>query len=172
MNGLLNANPISETFLIGSRFPTTASIAILLDNLRSQEYYQLAHSVYAKNSYDYDICVFSADLNKPIVAAPFGVFYNHMIEQYNGSVLCLTIRGAINAFECGSIFNKKIWYISDISEIRTLEPSIEKLVDFFDHVIFTSDIVKTVFESVYPNLNRDKMEVCDFSLQSLEKYWI
>lgn len=172
MHGLLNKDPVKNTFLIGSRFPTTDSIAILLDDVRSQEYYEIAKSVYNKKEYVYDIALFSSDLNKPAITAPFGIFYNHMLEQYSGNVLCLTIRGAINAFECGSLFNKKIWYMSDLSEIRMIEPSIGNLLNFFDHIIFPSDTVKTVFESIYPNHPKEKISVCDCDLNSLEKYWI
>lgn len=171
MSGLLNKDPINSTFLIGSRFPVGNSIAILLDNVRSQEYYEIAKSVYDKKEYIYDIALFSSDLNKPIITSPFGIFYNHMLEQYSGDVLCLTIRGAINAFECGSIFNNKIWYLSDLSEIRMIEPSINNLFEFFDHIVFSSDTVKTVFESIYPNCPKDKMSICDCNLNLLEKYW-
>jgi len=171
MNGLSNKEPTKETFLLGSRFPTEKSIAIILDNLRSQEYYEITKSVYDKKEYEYDISLFASDLNKPVITPPFGIFYNNMIEQYTGDVLCLTIRAAINAVECGSLFAKKIWFISDMTEIRMIEPSVENLISFFDYIVFASDTVRTVFDSIYPDLNKEKFSVSSLDIKDLEKYW-
>lgn len=172
MNGISNKDPIATTFLMGSRFSTSPSIAICVDDLRSQEYFEITNSVYNKIHYDYDICLFSSDLNRPIVMPPFSIFYNLMIEQYRGDVIALTLRSAIAIYECGSIFKKKIWYISDLTEIRQMQNNLPALVDYFDLIIFPNETITGVFKNLFPNIQLKQTAEDSMDIMDLEKHWL
>lgn len=169
MNGLSNVNPIKETFLLGSRFSKDKSIAILLDSVRSQEFYEITESLFKKESYDYDTFIFSSDNNAPVLVCPCAIYYYNYLEHYNGAVLSLTLRGAINAFECGAIFTHKIWHISDISEFQMAKNTIPRLFEFFDEICFINDTVKEVFFNIFPGLNRDKTRSCPIDIIMLDR---
>jgi len=168
MSGSSNLNPIKNTFLLGSRFSTDKSLAILLDSVRSQEYYEIADSIFRKETYDYDTFIFSADNNAPVLVAPCGLFYYNYLEQYNGSVLALTLRGAINAAESGSHFISKIWHISDISEFKMAEITIPKLFAFFDSIYFVNETVRTIFFTLFPSLDKGKTKLAPIDIMKLE----
>jgi len=159
MTGLSNANPIQDTFLLGSRFSIKPSLAILLDSTRSQEYYEISNALFNNNKYEYDTIIFSSENAAPVYAAPCAVFYYNYFEQYNGSILALTLRGAINAIEAGSKLKTKIWHISDLTDFQMAQVTIPKLFDFFDHIYFVNDSIKSIFLDMYPGLRSDKIGI-------------
>jgi hypothetical protein len=159
MNGLSNSNPVQETFLLGARFSTKPSLAILLDSTISQEYYEICEALFSSSKYEYDTLIFSSDNSAPIFQAPCAIFYYNYLEQYNGSVLALTLRGAINAAESGCSLKNKIWHISDITEFQMAETVIPRLFEFFDSIYFVNDSVKSIFFEVFPKIQSDKILV-------------
>lgn len=172
MNGISNANPIQDTFLIGSRFPQTKSIAVLLDSCRSQEYYELSQSIFSKEAHQYDIAIFSSDNNSPILMPPCGLYYYNYLENYSGNVLAVTVRGAVNAMDCGAIFDKKVWHISDISDFSQLGVTLDKLFDFFDNIVFVNNFVKKSFFSIHENTSDAKTSISEMDIISLETYFL
>lgn len=159
MTGLSNANPIQETFLLGARFSIKPSLAILLDSTRSQEYYEIAEMLFDTVRYEYDTVIFSSENSSQVYPAACAIFHYNYFEQYNGSVLAMTLRGAINAMESGTKLKSKIWHISDITEFQMAETTVPMLFDFFDAIYFVNDSVKSVFLEIFPNLNSDKISI-------------
>lgn len=164
MNGVLKNNePKSKTFLIGGRFPLRPSLAILVDSLKCQEYYEIATALYEERKYEKDVMIFSADNNNPVLIPPSAVYYYNFLEYYRGDVLAVTLRGAINAKNSGTIFGKKYWYISDISEM-TANPHFNDLFNFFDKIFFVNDGVRKVFSSIFNQVDLAKTEVCEIDI--------
>lgn len=153
----------SKTFLIGTRFPSRPSLAILIDSLKCQEYYEVATALYEERKYLKDIVIFSADNNNPVLIPPSAVYYYNFLEYYRGDVLAVTLRAAINAKNSGTIFNKKYWYISDISEM-TANPHFDELFNFFDKVFFVNDSVRKVFSSIFNHVDLSKTDVCELDI--------
>jgi len=164
MNGeLSNLNLESKTFLIGNRFPNRASLAILIDSVKCQEYYEIAMALYEERKYEKDIMIFSADNNNPVLIPPSAVYYYNYLEYYRGDVLALTLRGALNARNSGVNFGKKYWYISDISEVSSNKHFIE-LFNFFDKIFFVNEEVRKVFSSIVNQIDLGKTEIADLDI--------
>lgn len=172
MNGLFNDSPITDTFFLGSRFPRTKSIAIGIDSVRSQEFYEISHSLFNKEKYDYDIVIFSSDNNAPVLLPPCGLYYYNYLEHYNGNYLALTIRGALNGADCGSILPYKIWHISDVSEFKMAEETIPRLFEFFDKILFVNNVIRNLFFSIFTNLDKNKTDIAKLSIADIEKHFV
>lgn len=168
MIGELNKNPIKDTFLLGTRFPNRKSLAICLDSVRSQEYFEIVSSLYKKNSYQYDYVIFTADNNSPALLNPCGLYYFNSLEYYRGDVLALTIRSAINVMQSGSIFEKKVWHISDLTGFKEASGAIENLFSFFDEIVFVNEKIRNVFFSFFPAVNKSKTHVFPMDIMSLD----
>lgn len=168
MIGVSNKNPIKETFLLGTRFPDRKSLAVCLDSVRSQEYFEMVSSMYRKNLYDCDYAIFTADNNAPALLNPCGLYYFNSLEYYRGDVLALTIRSAINVMQCGSNFDKKIWHVSDLTGFKEAANAIPKLFDFFDEVVFVNDNLRKIFFSFFPAVNKSKTHIMPIDIISLD----
>jgi|694.fasta_scaffold18368_13 hypothetical protein len=169
MSGKYNQDPIKETFLLGTRFPNRKSIAICMDSVRSQEYYEIVSALYKKNTYDYDYMIFTSDNNSPALVNPCALYYYNYIEHYRGDALALTIRSAINLMQSGCILNKKVWYISDITGMKEISKSLPAICDFFDEIVFVNEHIRTIFLSFFPFLNESKTSTDELDIMLLEK---
>jgi hypothetical protein len=103
---------------------------------------------------------------------PCGLYYYNYLENYSGSVLAVTVRGAVNAMDCGAIFDKKVWHISDISDFSQLGVTLDNLFDFFDNIVFVNNFVKKSFFSIYKNTSDAKTSISEMDIISLETYFL
>lgn len=150
---LTNNNPITDTFLLNTRFIDRSSLAILFDSVRSQEYYEVSSIIYENKHFEKDYVLFSSDNNMPVLVSPTALFYVDKLEYYRGDVLAISIRGAINAMESGCCFNKKTWFISDVSDFSNISTVIPYLVNFFDKIVFVNKFLLDVFSEVFKIVN-------------------
>lgn len=168
MNGELNKNPIKETFLIGTRFPNRKSIAVCLDSVRTQEYFEIVSSLYKNENYEFDVAIFSGDNNNPVLVNPCALYYYNYFEYYYGNVIALTPRAAINAMQSGCNFESKIWHISDISGFKEISSAIGTLFNFYDHIFFINDSIRTIFFSFFPSCDKSKTSVAPLDIMAME----
>jgi len=160
MNGVSkNNNPTTETFLLNTRFLDRPSLAILFDSVRTQEYYEASCVIYDNKHFEKDYVFFSADNNMPVLVSPTALFYPNNLEYYRGDVLAISIRGAINAMESGCCFEKKTWFISDVSDFKNISTVLPYLVKFFDEIVFINKFLKDVFGTVFNIIDESKMSV-------------
>jgi len=169
MSGLYNKNPIKETFLIGTRFLNRDSLAICLDSVQTQEYYEIVSSMYKNTSYKYDAMIFSNDNNFPPLVNPCALYYYNYFEYYSGNVLALTIRGAINAMQSGVFFTKKLWHISDLNGLKEISNIVDKIFNFYDEVMFVNENLRTIFFSFFPQFNKSKTSIAPLDIMVIEE---